>query len=213
MLDHRKIHRHFKSADPVIAQIIKQVGPFTLKPQRNRFRLLVRAIVSQQISVGAARSIFLRLEQRLQPDGIRPEGVARLTVEQFREVGLSRQKASYLHDLAAKCASGVVRLPRLGRMTDEHVIEELVQVKGIGIWSAQMFLIFALGRLDVFPPDDFGVRSAIGRLYEFADLPKKHECLEIGNRWRPYASIGSWYCWRFLELDRKPAAPKKAKGK
>ena len=94
-------------------------------------------------------------------------------------------------------------------MKDEQVIEELIQVRGIGRWSAQMFLIFALGRPDVFPLDDFGVRSAIRRLYELDDLPAKEVFLEIGNRWRPYASLGSWYCWRFLDLNpRRTTASK-----
>jgi len=122
----------------------------------------------------------------------------------LRTVGLSRQKASYILDLAQKCNDGTVRLSRLGRMADDDIIAELTQVKGIGRWSAQMFLIFSLGRLDVFPHDDLGVRTAIRRLYRFDDLPSKDECLAIGERWRPYSSIGSWYCWRFLELKAKP---------
>jgi len=199
MIDHRIIHRHFQAADPVLAGVVKQVGPVTLKPQRDRFKLLVRSIISQQISTAAARTIRLRLEQSLEPAGVRPETVARLSIEKLRSVGVSRQKAGYIVDLADKCRDGTVRLSQLGRMTDEGVIDELTRVKGIGRWSAQMFLIFGLGRLDVFPHDDLGVRTAIRRLYGFAELPDKNECLTIGNCWRPYASLGSWYCWRFLE--------------
>ncbi len=209
MVDHRLIHRHFKTADPVLAGVVKQVGPVTLKPQRDRFKLLVRSIISQQISTAAARTIRLRLEESLGSAGVRPETVARLSIEQLRTVGVSRQKASYIVDLANKCHDGTVQLSRLGRMTDEGVIDELTQVKGIGRWSAQMFLIFGLGRLDVFPHDDLGVRSAIRRLYGFAELPDKNECLAIGDRWRPYASIGSWYCWRFLEHNPPSKAPRK----
>lgn len=200
MVDHRLIHRHFKSADPVLAAVIQQVGPVTLKPQRDRFKLLVRSIISQQISTAAARTIRERLETALKPAGVRPETVAHLSVEQLRALGVSRQKASYLLDLADKCADGTVRLSAIGRMSDEDVITELTQVKGIGRWSAQMFLIFSLGRLDVFPHDDLGVRNAIRRMYRLKELPGKDQCLEIGNLWRPYATIGSWYCWRFLEL-------------
>lgn len=198
-IDHQIIKRHFRRADPVLAGVIRRVGPVTLKPERDRFKILVRSIISQQISVGAARSIRNRLEERLMPEGIRPDSLARLSVEDLRAIGVSRPKAGYLLDLAEKCGDGTVRLDRLGRWNDERVIEELIQVRGIGVWSAQMFLIFALGRPDVFPHDDLGVRAAIRELYKLEELPPKNVCLEIGNHWRPYASIGSWYCWRFLD--------------
>lgn len=203
MVDHQLIQRHFRKADPVLARIVKQVGPVTLKPQRDRFQVLVRSIISQQISTAAARTIRARLAERLAPEGFRPESLARLSIDELRTVGVSRQKATYMLDLAEKCRDGTVRLSRLGRLSDEEVIAELTQVKGIGRWSAQMFLMFSLGRLDVFPHDDLGIRSAIRQLYEFAELPNKSECLVIGERWRPYATIGSWYCWRFLELKAK----------
>lgn len=212
-VDHQIIQRHFRRADPILAKVIKQVGPVTLKPERDRFKMLVRSILSQQISVGAARAIRLRLESHLQPGGIRPDAIARLSVDELRAIGVSRPKAGYLLDLARKCGDGTVRLSRLGRMNDEQVIEELIQVRGIGRWSAHMFLIFALGRPDVFPLDDFGVRSAIRRLYALEDLAAKDVFVEIGNRWRPYASIGSWYCWRFLDLNPRRAITNKAKQK
>jgi DNA-3-methyladenine glycosylase II len=203
MFEHRVIQRHFRTADPVLADVVRRVGPMTLKPHRDRFAVLVRSIISQQISTAAARSIRTRLEQHLAPAGLKPPAIAALSIEELRTIGLSRQKASYLHDLAEKCSDGTVKLNRLGRMTDEQVIEELTQVKGIGRWSAQMFLIFSLGRPDVFPHDDLGVRSAIRQMYQLAELPKKEACLEIGARWRPYASAGSWYCWRYLELAKQ----------
>jgi DNA-3-methyladenine glycosylase II len=204
--DHRTIRRHFRSSDPVLAEVIRRVGPLTLKPNRDRFKMLVRSILSQQISVLAARAILSRLEEALAPAGIRPESLSRLTVDELRAVGISRPKAGYLLDLAQKCQDGTVRLERIGRLSDERVIDELVQVRGIGQWSAHMFLIFALGRPDVFPHDDLGIRSAIRRLYALEDLPARDVCMEIGNRWRPYATIGSWYCWRFLELERRQKA-------
>jgi DNA-3-methyladenine glycosylase II len=200
VLTHHEIRRHFKRTDPVIADVIKRVGPYTLRPHRNRFKLLVRSIISQQISVAAAVTIRERLERLVEPHGIRPEVIARLSIDEMRTAGISRQKAGYLHDLAEKCRDGTVRLDRLGRMSDEKVVEELIQVKGIGRWSAQMFLIFALGRPDIFPHDDLGLRSALSRLYKLDRLPNREESLAIGARWRPYASIGSWYCWRYLEL-------------
>ncbi len=200
MLTHHEIRRHFKRTDPIIADVIKRVGPFTLRPQRDRFKILARSIISQQISVAAARTIRERLEQLVEPDGIRPEVIARLSIVELRKAGVSRQKAGYLLDLSEKCRDGTVRLARLSRMSDDDVVEELIQVKGIGRWSAHMFLIFALGRPDIFPHDDLGLRSALSRLYKLDRLPTRDESLAIGARWRPYASIGSWYCWRYLEL-------------
>lgn len=182
-----------------MAEVIERVGPFSLRPRRDRFRVLVGSILSQQISTAAARTIRARLEMALAPDGVRPRAILGLSIDQLRTLGVSRQKAGYLHDLAQKCDDGTVELSRLGRLTDEAIIDQLIQIKGIGRWSAQMFLIFGLVRLDVFPPDDLGVRSAIGRLYGFDELPKPAQCQAVGARWRPYASVGSWYCWRYLE--------------
>jgi len=170
----------------------------------------VRSIISQQISVGAARAIRGRLETLAGAAGIKPASLVALKIDQLRSVGLSPQKASYVHDLASKVQQRTVRLSHIGRLSDEAVIAELTQIKGIGRWTAQMFLIFALGRENVFPADDFGVRAAIMRLYGFDEPPIRAELLEIGQRWSPYASIGSWYCWRYLDLLK--AQPLSAKG-
>jgi DNA-3-methyladenine glycosylase II len=194
--------RHFRRHAPELCAVMRRVGPFTLRPQRNRFQMLVRSIVFQQISMGAARAIYARLEAKAGPLGIQSQAVAALGLEELRAAGLSRQKAAYIYDLAHKVAGGHVCLARLGRLSDERIIEELIQVKGIGRWTAQMFLIFALGRQDVFPVDDLGVRTAIQKLYGFQELPNKEECLAIGSRWSPFASIGAWYCWRYLDLER-----------
>ena len=193
-------HHHFRRYDPVLHTVIRQVGPYRLKPSRDRFGMLVRSIISQQISVGAARSIRQRLEDLVGKQGLTPQAIAALDADQLRAVGLSRQKTSYLLDLASQVSGGAVRLDRIGRLSDDKVIEQLTQVKGIGRWTAQMFLIFSLGRPDVFPTDDFGVRMAISKLYGFADLPSRQECLEVGTKWSPHASVGSWYCWRYLDL-------------
>jgi DNA-3-methyladenine glycosylase II len=196
----KSFHHHFRRHDPILHGVMRRVGPYTLKPSRDRFGMLVRSIISQQISMGAARAIRGRLEALVGKGGMTPQKLASLTIDELRAVGLSPQKASYLHDLAAKVADDTVRLPRIGRLSDEEVITELTQVKGIGRWTAQMFLIFSLGRSDVFPIDDFGVKSAIIKLYSLPEPPTKAALLEIGRRWSPYASIGSWYCWRYLEL-------------
>jgi DNA-3-methyladenine glycosylase II len=140
-------------------------------------------------------------------DGFKAETIARLAPEELRQAGVSPQKLSYLLDLATKVADGTIRLDRMGRLSDERVIEELTQVKGIGRWTAQMFLIFSLGRPDVFPHDDLGVRSGIRRLYSLDELPDKQTSLAIGSRWSPFSSVASWYCWRVLELEPKKANP------
>lgn len=183
--------------------VIRRIGPYRLKPDgRNRFGMLVRSIISQQISMGAARAIRARLQQLVGSEAIKPEMILRLSTEQLRSVGLSPQKTSYLQDIAVKVDSGEVPLARLGRLPDEEVIEQLIKIKGIGRWTAQMFLIFALGRPDVFPIDDFGVRAAIAHMYEFKKPPDRAVLLEIGQRWSPHASVASWYSWRYLEKLR-----------
>jgi DNA-3-methyladenine glycosylase II len=160
----------------------------------------VRSIISQQISSAAARTIRARLEERI---GIpRPETVLALTAEDLRLCGISPQKAKYLHDLAEHVSSGQLPLQRLGRLSDDEVIERLVAVKGIGRWTAQMFLMFSLGRPDILPHDDLGIRSAMRRLYELPEMPKREQMDEIAAPWRPFATVACWYLWR--SLDMKP---------
>jgi len=192
--------RHLRRADPVMRDVIRKAGAFTLRRRRNRFRALVFSIVSQQISGKAAASIRTRLVEYLKPQQISAEAIIRLTPEELRSVGLSSQKSKYLLDLASRVASGDLKLDRVARMSDEAVIEALIEVKGIGVWTAQMFLIFSLGRLDVFPHDDLGVRTAIRNLYGLDELPNKEISHRIAAPWRPYASVASWYCWRSLEF-------------
>jgi DNA-3-methyladenine glycosylase II len=194
--------RHLRAADPVMRSIIDAVGPYTLRFEMDRFGLLVRSIVSQQISTIAARAIRKRLLELAGSDGLTAGNLAQFTVEQLRSVGLSQQKASYVADLSCKVNDGTVDLRGIGRLSDERVVETLTQVKGIGRWTAQMFLIFSLGRPDVFPHDDLGVRTAIRDRYRLDDLPDKKTSLTIAAPWRPYASVASWYCWRSLDLAR-----------
>lgn len=199
---------HLRRNDPVMKDVIRRVGPFALRLRRDRFQTLVRAILSQQISGYAAAAIRARLEALVAPQALSPENLAALSIEQLRAVGASPQKAKYLLSLATKVRDGELRLKVIGRLRDEAVIAQLVQVQGIGVWTAQMFLIFSLGRPDVLPCDDLGIRQAIRKLYGLAELPDKATSLRIAEAWRPYASIASWYCWRSLELPRDPVEVK-----
>ena len=194
--------RHLRANDPVMKSVIDAVGPYTLRFDGDRFGLLVRSIVSQQISTSAARAIRKRLMELLGPDGLTAANLARFTTDELRSVGLSLQKASYVADLTGKVNDGTVQLRQIGRLSDERVVETLTQVKGIGRWTAQMFLIFSLGRPDVFPYGDLGVRTAIRDRYGLDDLPDKATAHTIAAAWRPYASVASWYCWRILDLAR-----------
>jgi DNA-3-methyladenine glycosylase II len=202
--DIQKARRHLRAADPVMKAVIDAVGPFTLRLERDRFGMLVRSIISQQISTSAARSIRRRL-QELAPD-LKPATLAQFTMDQLRSVGLSPQKASYIADLAHKVNDGTVELRRIGRLSDERIVEHLTQVRGGGRWTAQMFLIFSPGRLDVFPHEDLGVRTAIRNRYGLHELPDKETAITIAAPWRPYASVASWYWWRTLDRHRQKAA-------
>ena len=198
----RSARRHLRAADPVMKAIIDAVGPYTLRFERDRFAMLVRSIVSQQISTSAARAIRKRLQGLAGPAGLTAANLTRFTADELRSVGLSPQKAAYVADLAGKVNDGTVDLRRIGRLSDEQVLEQLTQVKGIGRWTAQMFLIFSLGRPDVFPQDDLGVRTAIRNRYGLPELPDKATSHATATPWRPYASVASWYCWRSLDLAR-----------
>jgi DNA-3-methyladenine glycosylase II len=192
--------KHLRRADPVLGAVIRRAGPFALTLRRNRFQSLVHAILSQQVSTGAARAIRTKLAAKVGDGGLRPEVLSALQPGDLRACGLSRQKASYVLDLATQVGSGRLPLERIGRLSDQAVIEALTGVKGIGEWTAHMFLIFSLGRLDVMPHGDYGVRSAIQKLYALDNLPDRATCHRIAEPWRPYASIGAWYCWRSLEF-------------
>lgn len=180
--------------------VIRRAGPFTLQPRRNRFRALVFSILAQQISGKAAAAIRARLVNYLKPRQISAASIARLTSQELRMVGLSSQKTAYLLDLAKRVEDGDLKLNRLSRLPDDAVIAALTEVNGIGVWTAQMFLIFSLGRLDVFPHDDLGVKVALRNLYGLDALPTKEISHKIAEPWRPYATVGSWYCWRSLEF-------------
>lgn len=180
--------------------VIRRAGPFNLKVKRDRFQTLVQSILAQQISGKAAFAVRKRLEDLAGPGGMTPAHLSTLSLVELKSAGLSKQKASYILDLSMRVRDGTLPLQRMARLSDDAVIESLIEVKGIGVWTAHMFLIFSLGRLDVLPHGDYGVRSAIQKLYDLKDLPDRHTCHRIAEPWRPYASIASWYCWRSLEF-------------
>lgn len=161
------------------------------------FSTVVRSIVYQQVSGKAAATIYARIEQAVRR--VTPKAILALSDEELRACGLSGQKRSYIRDLAEKTHAGELKFPRLVRMSDEDVIQSLTAVKGIGVWTAQMFLMFALARPDVLPTGDLGIQNAMMRAYALDAAPKPDEMLRIAQPWRPYASVASWYLWRSLD--------------
>lgn len=185
------------STDPVMSGLIEQFGPLHLTQTDDYFFTLVDAVASQQISSKAAASIVGRI-RALVPDKtqIEAEDILAVDDQALRDAGLSWRKVSYIKDLAARTASGEIHLGRISEMEDEEIINELVAVKGIGRWTAEMFLIFSLARPDVFAVDDYGIRAGMKRLYNLPDLPKPAPMREIAEPWRPYRSYASLYVWR-----------------
>ena len=192
---------HLQKTDPVMKKIIKSVGPFQQPVLRDRFLALVRSIISQQISGAAAKTIQQRLMDAIAPAKINPDAILQFSIDELREIGISRQKATYMLDLADKVSDGTVDLTKMGRNSDEEVIQALTQIKGIGVWTAQMFLMFSLARLDVFPYGDLGIQNGIEKNYSFRGQLTKDKMLKIAEPWSPYSTIASWYLWRSLEVD------------
>jgi DNA-3-methyladenine glycosylase II len=195
----RKAVNHLKKSDPVLRAIIEQVGPCRMEFSVPEFSSLAEAIVYQQLNGKAAVTIFKRFIE-LAGSPLIPEGILKLSDEQLRGVGLSRQKSSYLKDLATKTASGALNFAQLAELSDEEVIKHLTQVKGIGVWTAHMFLMFSLRRPDVFPTGDYGVQMAIKKHYKKRKLPKPKDMEKIARVWAPYRSVACWYMWRSLDI-------------
>lgn len=198
---HRPALAHLRRADPVLGRIIERVGPCRLEARRagTHYDALVRSIVFQQLSGKAAGTIHGRFRALYPGNRIRPELVLATDDVTLRGAGLSRQKIGYLRDLSSRVVDRSLPLAHLGRLPDDAIIDHLVQVKGIGRWTVQMFLMFRLGRPDVLPELDLGVQNAIQRAYRLERRPTPKEVLRIGERWRPHASVASWYLWRSLE--------------
>jgi DNA-3-methyladenine glycosylase II len=189
---------HLRQADPVLAKIIERVGPCVLMTREPTFETLARSITFQQLSGKAASTIFERVRKLV---GRRFTAVAFLkcTPEELRACGLSRQKIASLTDLAERVGRREINFGKLAELEDEAIIELLSRVRGVGVWTAQMFLMFALERRNVMPLSDQGIRNAVRRAYALADLPAPAELLKLSQKWHPYCSIASWYLWRSLD--------------
>jgi DNA-3-methyladenine glycosylase II len=202
--------RHLRRADPHLRAIIDRIGPCRLQPYPDRFGALVRSIVGQQISSRAAASIHSRLLE-LGGEPHRPARLIELGEAKLRTAGLSTAKARYVLNLAQAVTSGKVPVDDFDdSWNDEAITEALTGVKGIGVWTAHMFLIFALNRPDVFPASDLGVRSALRDRHGLADLPAPRDCHALAESWRPYRSIASWYIWKGADIksDKQPPRPR-----
>jgi len=195
----RKAVNHLKKCDPVLRAIIQRVGPCRIEYGPAEFHSLAEAIVYQQLNGKAAVTIFNRFAA-LAGEPLTPEGILKLTAEQLRSVGLSKQKSAYLKDLAAKTAAGQLDFARLPELSDDEVIKHLTQVKGIGVWTAHMFLMFSLRRPNVLPTGDYGVQMAVKKHYKKRKLPKPKDMEKIARAWEPYRSLACWYMWRSLDI-------------
>ena len=187
---------HLHAADPVLGDLMTRCGPCTLEPgDTDPFVTLCRAIISQQLSGRAASTITERLETLFDSGVLTPEGILATPDETLRSLGLSRQKQAALKDSANKTRDGSLQLATLPTLSDEDVMRRLTQVRGIGVWTAEMFLIFSLGRLDVFPVGDLGIRKAIQRVYGYKKMPAVTTMHRHARKWVPYRTIATWYLW------------------
>lgn len=198
----RRAVRHLKRADPTLRELIERVGAcrFALRSDGAHFDHLVRAIVYQQLSGKAAATIHGRVQALYGGRPPRPAELAATPAARLRRAGLSRQKLGYVKDLARRAAAGTLPLDALAALPDEAVIEALTAVRGVGVWTAQMFLMFRLGRLDVLPVLDLGIQKGMRHAYGLRRLPRPAQMERIATPWRPYRSVACWYLWRALEV-------------
>jgi 3-methyladenine DNA glycosylase/8-oxoguanine DNA glycosylase len=190
---------HLKTADPVLGAIMEKIGPCRMQFSRPEFHSLAEAIVYQQLNGKAAATIFKRFAA-LAGEPLKPEGILKLSDEQFRAAGLSKQKTAYLRDMAERADRGELDFSRLHQLTDDEVITHLTQVKGVGEWTAHMFLMFTLKRPDILPTGDFGVRMAMMKLYKKRKMPNPKQMEKLARSWQPYRSVACWYLWRSLDI-------------
>ena len=199
--------RHLSAADPVMRRLIREIGACELVPETRRppFQSLVQAVAHQQLNGTAANTILGRFKKLFSARKFpRPEDLAGVTDGQIRACGFSRAKIMAIRDIAEKTLSGVVPITRqIVRLSDEEIVARLTEVRGVGRWTVEMLLIFQLGRPDVLPADDFGVRSGFRLAYKRRELPTPKEILAHGERWRPHRTTAAWYLWRAVDSAKK----------
>ena len=188
----------FLKRDPKLAKIMERVGDYKIRKRNNHFATLVESIISQQLASSAAEAILRRFK-KLYPKFPKPVQILNTKDSMLRSAGLSKMKIEYLKDLARKIEDGQIMIKTLSKMDDDKIISQLTQVKGIGRWTAEMFLIFSLERQDVFPVGDLGLRKGVQMAFSLSQLPKPKEVEEIGMRWKPYRSVATWYLWKSLQ--------------
>ena len=194
----REILQHFDRRDPVIAELVRKIGPFRLKKNRKYFQVLCKSIISQQISTKAAESITARFIHLFDNRAPNPEKVWEMPESTLKGAGLSRQKVAYLKDLGKQFALKTIRPHRMPYLSNEEVVEQLTGVYGIGQWTAEMFLIFSLNRMDVLPVADLGLQIAIQKLYGMKSRPTIKKIRSLGKKWHPLETVATWYGWRKL---------------
>lgn len=201
----KQAREHLLKSDPVLAEVIRHAPLPTIIPNKNYYQELVESIVSQQLSVKAAATILRRfIELFPGEDFPAPNQILHKSVEELRSVGLSRQKIGYIQDLAMRVIDGSVKFNHLDVLHSDEIVSELAQIKGVGVWTVHMFLLFCMGRLDVLPTGDLGIKNGIWKLYSLDEKPSPEIIEQIArdNNWHPYESVASWYVWH--SLDNKP---------
>lgn len=191
---------HLNQYDPILAKVIAAHPIPSFTPHTKYYQELVESIVSQQLSVKAAAAIVKRFRALFGDDFPTPTEILQYDIEAYRSVGLSRQKAGYIRDLAEKVQNGTVRFDHLDALTNQAIIDELTQIKGVGVWTVHMFLMFCMGRLDVLPVGDLGIRNGMQALYDLEPKPSPEtmQAIAVKYHWNPYESVASWYVWRSL---------------
>lgn len=195
-----KAKNYLRRADPVLAKVITSVSLSARLPSENYFDDLVESIISQQLSIKVSDTIYTRFKKLFKGERIHPQEALSIRDDDIRATGISYQKIGYIKDLAKKTVESGIVFEQFEIMTDEEIIEELTKVKGIGRWTAEMFLMFAMGRPDVFSYGDLGLQNAIQRLYGLSQRPTKGEAEAIAEKWKPYRTIACRYLWKSLEL-------------
>jgi len=191
-----------RNSDIVMRKIIAAVGPCTLRVDKSPFRMLIRAVIGQQLSVAAAHTIWTRFIELNGTKRVSPSSLLKIADPELRQVGISGAKIRSIRGIQQRFANRELSVPQLRVLSDDDVKKALCTLRGIGPWTADMFLMFGLGRIDVFPFGDLGLANAIGKFYGCGERPDTEAMLEIGNRWSPYRTIGTWYCWRGLDALR-----------